>query len=56
LDVKARHDVEYVDVMMGANEFFLRCSTPAAAEQLVSSVPWKQVEILKGKFWIVFSV
>lgn len=49
LDVKARHDVEYVDVMMGANEFFLRCSTPAAAEQLVSSVPWKQVEILKGE-------
>jgi len=49
-DIKARHVVEYVDVMTGANEVFLRCSTPAAAEELVSSVPWKLVEILKGKF------
>jgi RNA recognition motif-containing protein len=48
-DIKAHHVVEYVDVMTGANEVFLRCSTPAAAEELVSSVPWKLVEILKGE-------
>jgi hypothetical protein len=56
LDVKALYGVEYVDVMMGANEVFLRCSTHAAAEQLASSAPWKQVEILEGKFWIVYSI
>jgi hypothetical protein len=50
VDAKALGDVEYVDVVMGSNEAFLRCSTPAAAEQLVSSAPWQQVEILKGKF------
>jgi hypothetical protein len=50
VDAKALGDVEYVDVIMGSNEAFLRCSTPAAAEQLVSSAPWQQVEILKGKF------
>ncbi|PNF30606.1 hypothetical protein B7P43_G06138 [Cryptotermes secundus] len=48
-DAKALGDVEYVDVIMGTNEAFLRCSTAAAAEQLVSSAPWQQVEILKGK-------
>jgi hypothetical protein len=35
---------------MGSNEAFVRCSTSAAAEQLVSSAPWQQVEILKGKY------
>jgi hypothetical protein len=56
LDMKARHVVEYIDVMAGADEVFLRCSTPAAAEELVSSVPWKQVEILKGKLDICGSL
>jgi hypothetical protein len=50
VDAKAFGDVEYVDVVVGSNEAFLRCSTPAAAEHLVSSAPWQQVEILKGKF------
>lgn len=48
VDAKALGDVEYVDVVMGSSEAFLRCSTPAAAQQLVSSTPWQQVEILKG--------
>jgi hypothetical protein len=50
VDAKALGDVEYVDVIMGTNEVFLRCSTPAAAEQVVSNAPWQQVEILRGKF------
>lgn len=53
VDAKALGDVEYVDVMMGSNEVILRCSTPAAAEQLVSNAPWHQVEILKGKLRII---
>jgi hypothetical protein len=50
VDAKALGEVDYVDVIMGSNEAFLRCSTPAAAEQLVSSALWQQAEILKGKF------
>jgi hypothetical protein len=50
VDAKALGDVEYIDVTVGSNEAFLRCSTPAAAEQLVSSAPWQQVDILKGEF------
>jgi hypothetical protein len=49
VDAKALGDVEYVDAIMGSNEAFLRCLTPAAAEQLVSSAPWQQVEVLKGE-------
>lgn len=53
VNAKALGEVEYVDVIMGSNEAFLRCSTPTAAEMLVSNAPWQQVAILKGKHWIM---
>ncbi|XP_021942889.1 la-related protein 7 isoform X3 [Zootermopsis nevadensis] len=49
VNAKALGEVEYVDVIMGSNEAFLRCSTPTAAEMLVSNAPWQQVAILKGE-------
>jgi hypothetical protein len=53
VDARALGEVEYVDVMQGSSEAFLRCSTPTAAELLVSNAPWQQVDILKGKHCVM---
>jgi hypothetical protein len=53
VDAKALGEVEYVDVIMGSNEAYLRCTTPTGAELLVTNAPWQQVEILKGKHYVI---
>ncbi|KAJ9584654.1 hypothetical protein L9F63_021003 [Diploptera punctata] len=47
-DVKTLSEVEYVDVVMGGNEAFIRCATSTAAENFISNAPWQQTELLNG--------
>ncbi|PSN46580.1 hypothetical protein C0J52_13849 [Blattella germanica] len=48
-DTKTLSDVQYIDVVMGANEAFIRCASSTAAENLVTNSPWQHKEVLKGE-------